>query len=107
MASIKRNIKTYFLDTKIKIRTPSGASKEYWDIENSIEIKVSIYDVDDTINTQSVKYNDSSHIGLTKHKSIKEGINRLRNDFDIYNIISSKPQGRYTQLLLKRIDTDV
>ena len=107
MASINRDMELILLDNKIKSRTKSGAEKWNWDTENSVEIEVAIYDIDDRINTQSARFNDSSHIGLTRYKDIKEGLNRLRKGDMIYNILSSKSKGRFTQLLLKKADTDV
>ncbi|MEW8955765.1 hypothetical protein [Clostridium sp.] len=105
MASINRDMKPIILESKAKVRTPSGATKEEWKESNTIE--VAIYDIDDRINTQSVKFNDSSHTGLTRHKDIKEGINRLREGNTVYNILSVKPKGRLTQLYLKVVDTNV
>lgn len=107
MASINRDMESILLDKKIKSRTKSGAEKWEWDTENATLISAAIYDIDDRINTQSVRFNDSSHIGLTRYKDIKEGLNRLRKDDTVYNILSAKIKGRLTQLLLKRIDTDV
>ncbi|MBE6058236.1 hypothetical protein [Clostridium sp.] len=105
MPSINRDMEPILLETKIKTRTPSGATKEEWKESNTIE--VAIYDIDDRINTQSVKFNDSSHTGLTRHKDIKEGINRLRKGDTVYNILSAKTKGRLTQLYLKVVDTNV
>ncbi|MCW6112415.1 phage head completion protein [Clostridium sporogenes] len=106
MASINRDMNPILLETKVKTRTPSGATKEEWKESNTIE--VAIYDIDDRINTQSVKFNDSSHTGLTRHKKdIKEGINRLRKGDTVYNILSAKTKGRLTQLYLKVVDTNV
>lgn len=107
MPSINRDMKHILLEPKVKKRTPSGATKEVWDTDNAITIEVAIYDIDDRINTQSVKFNDSSHTGLTRYKDIKEGVNRLRKGNTVYNILSSKPKGRLTQLYLKVVDTDV
>lgn len=105
MPSINRDMELVLLETKIKIRTPSGATKETWG--NPIDIEVAIYDIDDRINTQSVRFNDSSHTGLTRYKDIKEGINRLRKGETVYNILSAKTKGRLTQLYLKVADTNV
>lgn len=105
MPSINRDMKPILLESKVKKRTPSGATKESW--EKSIDIEVAIYDIDDRINTQSVKFNDSSHTGLTRYKDIKEGVNRLRKDNTVYSILSAKTKGRLTQLYLKVVDTDV
>ncbi|MBE1305652.1 hypothetical protein G4W71_16735 [Clostridium botulinum] len=107
MPSINRDMKHILLETKVKKRTPSGATKEKWDTDNPITIQVAIYDIDDRINTQSVKFNDSSHTGLTRYKDIKEGINRLRKSDTVYDILSAKNKGRLTQLYLKVVDTNV
>ncbi|MCW6061609.1 hypothetical protein [Clostridium sporogenes] len=98
-------MKPILLETKIKTRTPSGATKEEWKESNIIQ--VAIYDIDDRINTQSVRFNDSSHTGLTRDKDIKEGVNRLRKDDTVYNILSAKVKGRLTQLYLKVVDSNV
>ena len=84
---------------------PSGAEKEIW--EDVEEIQVSIFESNDTLNTQSVRYNESTHTGLTFYKDIKEHKNRLVKDNVIYNITSSKTRGRMTTLLLNVVDTDV
>lgn len=103
--SINANMEPILLEIKTKNRTPSGATKEAWG--NAITIEVAIYEIDDRINTQSVKFNDSSHTGLTRYKDIKEGINRLRKGDTVYNILSAKTKGRLTQLYLKVVDTNV
>ncbi|WP_049041135.1 hypothetical protein [Clostridium sporogenes] len=105
--SINANMEPVLLETKVKTRTLSGATKEKWDTDNPITIQVAIYDIDDRISTQSVKFNDSSHTGLTIYKDIKEGINRLRKDDTVYNILSAKTKGRLTQLYLKVVDSNV
>ena len=107
MPSINRDMEPILLETKIKTRTHSGATKEVWDTDNPINIEVAIYDIDDRINTQSVRFNDSSHTGLTRYRDIKEGINRLRKGDTVYNILSAKTKGRLTQLYLKVVDTNV
>ena len=103
--AINREMDSYILEVKETIRTPSKATKETWKEIKSID--VSIYEVDDRINTQSVRFNDSTHIGLTWCKDIKDGKNRLKKGETIYNILSSKTKGRFTTLLLKVVDTDV
>ncbi|EPY2286763.1 hypothetical protein ACXAT6_004050 [Clostridium sporogenes] len=105
--SINSEMKPILLEAKVKTRTPSGATKEKWDTDNPITIQVAIYDIDDRISTQSVKFNDSSHTGLTRYKDIKEGINRLREGDTVYNILSAKTKGRLTQLYLKVVDSNV
>lgn len=105
MASINRDMKPMILETKVKTITSSGATKESWD--NPVKIEIAIYDIDHRINTQSIKFNDSSHTGLTRYKEIKEGLNRIREGNTIYNILSAKTKGRLTQLYMKVVDTNV
>ena len=93
------------LQVKTKKEMPSGAEKEIW--EDVKEIYVSIFENNDTLNTQSVKYNESTHTGFTFYKDIKENKNRLVKEDIIYNITSAKTKGRITTLLLKVVDTDV
>lgn len=104
--SINSNMKAVTLQLKTKIEGKSGAIKETWkDVE---EIYVSIYKNSDNISTQSVRYNLSTHTGLTFYKNIKEGINRLVDSSGvIYDITSANSQGRLNNLLLKVVDTDV
>ncbi|MEG0180952.1 MAG: hypothetical protein RSA01_00525 [Clostridium sp.] len=103
--AINREMEPCILEVKEETRTPSKAVKEAWKEVSSIE--VAIYENDDRINTQSVRFNSSSHTGLTYCKDIKEGRNRLRKGEIIYNILSCKTKGRLTTLLLKVVDTDV
>ncbi|KMT21593.1 hypothetical protein [Clostridium cylindrosporum] len=103
--AIIRDMQPYILEEKVTYRTPSKFLKEVW-----IEIKsidVAIYENDDRINTQSVRFNSSTHTGLTNYKEIKEGRNRIRKGEVIYTILSCKTRGRLTTLLLKVVDTDV
>ena len=68
----------------------------------------SIYKNSDNISTQSVRYNLSTHTGLTFYKNIKEGINRLvDSDGIIYNITGANGKGRLNSLLLKVVDVNV
>lgn len=102
---INRNMQKCILEKKEKVKQPSGATKETWTSEK--EIEVAIYDIDDRINTQSAKFNSSTHTGLTTEKNMREGINRLNIEGTIYTIEGCKLKGRLTQLLLKKVDTNV
>lgn len=93
------------LQVKKRKEMPSGAEKEIW--EDVKEIYVSIFENNDILNTQSVRYNESTHTGLTFYKDIKEHKNRLVKGDVIYSITSAKTKGRLTTLLLKVVDTDV
>ena len=101
------NMKHYMLQSKTKIRTESGAQKETW--TNRLVIDVSIYDKNERLNTQSARYNESTHTGLTFYKKIKAFKNRLIDEEtqEIYEITSAVNDGRLTNLLLKKVDTDV
>jgi hypothetical protein len=104
--SINSNMQAVKLQEKKKVDTKSGAKKYDWVDKETIY--VSIYKTNDMINTQSVRYNESTHTGLTFYKNIKEGINRLLdNNGVIYEIKGANPQGRLTNLLLKVVDTNV
>lgn len=103
---INSNMKAMTLQIKKKNEGKSGAVKEEW--QDMCIIYVSIYKNSDMISIQSVKYNLSTHTGLTFYKNIKEGINRLvDNDGVTYDITSANGQGRLNNLLLKVVDTNV
>lgn len=104
--SINSNMKAMTLQVKKKVESKSGASKYNWITEATIY--VSIFKTNDMISTQSIKYNESSHVGLTFYKNIKEGINRLiDSEGAIYNITGANSKGRLCNLLLKVVDTNV
>ena len=104
--SINSNMKAMTLQKKKKVESKSGAVKETWqDVDT---IYVSIYKNSDNISTQSVRYNLSTHTGLTFYKNIKEGINRLvDSDGIIYNITGANGKSRLNSLLLKVVDVNV
>lgn len=102
---VNRDMKSIMLQRKEKIKTPTGASKETWVDVGSIDI--ALYKTNDMLNTQSVRYNNSTHTGLTTCKDIKEGLNRLIDNKIIYDITSCNTRGRLTTLLLKVVDTNV
>ncbi|MEG1256897.1 hypothetical protein [Clostridium sp.] len=101
---INRDMKPIMLQKKEEIKTPSGATKEKWVDVGSID--VAIYKTNDYRNTQSVRYNESTHTGLTRCKDIKEGVNRLVNGEVVYDLTSANSKGRLTTLLLKVVDTN-
>ena len=103
--SIVSNMKSMQLQTKEKVKTPSGAIKETW-VDKKI-ILVSVFKNNDMINTQSIRYNESSHTGLTFNKEVKEGASRLVDNNIVYEVISANSQGRINNLLLKVVDTNV
>jgi len=102
--SVITDMKPIILQEKVKIESPSGAIKDGWQDVKSID--VALYLTDDMKYTQSVRYNESSHIGLTFYKDIDKNKNRLRLDNIIYTITKANPKGRYTTLLLKVVDTN-
>lgn len=105
--SINTSMKDFVLQSKMKVRTASGAENYNWDQGRPIQAVVK--KKSDRLNTQSVKYNESTHIGLTRCKYIKAHTNRLMavDTGDCYDILSATNDGRITNLLLKRVDTDV
>lgn len=103
--SINSEMKKVKLQVKEKVESPSGAEKIIWkDVKDTL---VAIYKTNDTLNTQSIKYNSSSHTGLTFNKEIKESVNRLVDNEVVYEVVGANPKGRLNSLLLKVVDTDV
>lgn len=103
--SVITDMKPIILQEKVKSKSPSGATKEDWrDIKT---IDLALYLTDDMRYTQSVRYNESSHTGLTFYKDIDKSNNRLRLGNTIYTITKVNPKSRLTTLLLKVLDTNV
>lgn len=103
--SIIADMKPIILQERIRIPTNSGAPKYDWVDVKSIDI--AIYLIDDMKNTQSTRYNESSHTGITFYKNIDKNNNRLKDGNVIYTITKVNNKGRFTTLLLKVIDIDV
>jgi len=98
-------MKPIILQEKGESNSPSGAIKEEWkDIKT---IDVALYLTDDMKYTQSLRYNESSHIGLTFFKDIDKNENRLRLGNITYTITKVNPKSKLTTLLLKVVDTNV
>ena len=95
-----------FVCTAIKysvtVRTPSGAEKQKW--VDTGEVKAAVYKKNDMKVATSATYLESTHIGLTRCKSIKAEGYRLVKDDVVYRIIDCNPQGRMTNLLLKVVE---
>lgn len=105
--SINANMKSYMVETLVKIRTASGADRREW--TPSRPIKVSIVKTNELRQTQSLKYSESTHTGLTYCRYIKANTNRLKSieTGEIYEILSCANDGRLTNLILKSVDGDV
>lgn len=98
------DMKPIMLQVKAKVKKPSGATAETWqDVQN---IDVAIYNTDDMKVTQSVRYNQSSNVGISFYKAIDKDMNRLVDGTTIYTITKVNPRGRLTSLLLKAVDTN-
>lgn len=102
--SINREMHPVTLQVRKKKESPTGAASYEWIDYSTID--VAIYKTNDTLNTQSIRYNESSHTGLTYEKEIKENQCRLKDQGIIYEVTSADPKGRLTTLLLKAVDTD-
>ena len=68
------------------------------------EVKAAVYKKNDMKVATSATYLESTHIGLTRCKSIKAEGYRLVKDDVVYRIIDCNPQGRMTNLLLKVVE---
>lgn len=102
--SVITDMKPIMLQVKKEIKGLSGAKKEQWVDDKTIN--VSIYLTDDMKNTKSVRYNQSTNTGLTFFKDIDKNNNRLREGNTIYTITKVNSKGRFTTLLLKAVDID-
>ena len=98
--SINRDMKSYRLQKEETVRTPSGAEKQKWIDMGGV--KAAVYKKNDMKVAASATYLESTHIGLTRCKSIKGY--RLVKDDVVYRIIDCNPQGRMTNLLLKVVE---
>ncbi|CEK30260.1 hypothetical protein JGS6364_09061 [[Clostridium] sordellii] len=98
--SINSSMKKLILQENKEIITPSGYRKNKW--SDKCEVFIAIYETDSRVNTSSIRYNESSHIGLTFNKIIMVG-NRLKYKGKIYNINGVISQGRISQVFLKEI----
>lgn len=106
MRSIFGNMQTMELQQKIITTGKSGAKKEDWQkIEN---ISISVFKNSDSISVDSVRYNNSTHIGFTFYKNICIGKSRLKDcEGNIYTITGTTMTGRLNNLMLKVVDTNV
>lgn len=103
--SIVTDMKPIMIQEKVKSNSPSGAEKEEWQDVKSID--VALYLTDDMKYTQSVRYNESTHTGITFYKGLDKHTNRFKDGSIIYTIIKLNERGRLTTLLLKVVDTNV
>lgn len=105
--SIYSNLRKVELQSKKIIKSPTGAEKTSWVTEKHINMAIydsNMYKSDNNINVQSIKYLESSHVGLTKFKDIKEDKNRISFNGKIFDVISTTNGGRYSIILLKEVD---
>ena len=100
--SINRDMKSYRLQKEETVRTPSGAEKQKWIDMGGV--KAAVYKKNYMKVAASATYLESTHIGLTRCKSIKAEGYRLVKDDVVYRIIDCNPQGRMTNLLLKVVE---
>lgn len=102
--SIITDMKAIMLQVKKEIKGPSGAKREQWEDDKTID--AAIYLIDDMKNTQSTRYNQSTNTGITFYKDIDKNNNRLKDGETIYDITKVNTRGRFTTLLLKSVEID-
>lgn len=100
--SINSNMKSLILQEEKEVTTPSLARKKGW-VDTKEPCLIAIYETDSRVNTNNVRYNESTHIGLTFNKNITAK-NRLKDGEKIYTITGVNPQGRLNQVFLKVIE---
>lgn len=100
--SIESRMKNITLQKINVMHSNTGAQKQVY--EDLGMIRVAISKTNSTSFTNSLKYQESTHVGLTRYLGLDEDEKyRLVDGEKIYDITSITP-GRYTNLLLKRID---
>ena len=102
--SIVSDMKLIILQRRKTIPTNSGAPKYEWEDDKTID--VAIYLFNDMKNTQSVRYNESTHTGITFYKGLDKHTSRFRDGEAIYTITKINERGRLTSLLLKVVETN-
>ena len=102
--SIVTDMKPIMLQVKEKVKKPSGAIVETWRDLKTIDL--ALYLTNDMKYTQSVRYNESTHTGLTFYKGLDKHTNRFKDADTIYTITKVNERGRLTGLLLKVVETD-
>lgn len=102
--SIVADMKPIILQVKEKIKKPSGAIVETWQDIKTIDL--ALYLTNDMKYTQSVRYNESTHTGITFYKGLDKHTNRFRDGDTIYTITKVNERGRLTSLLLKVVETN-
>ena len=103
--SIVSDMKSIMLQRRKKVPTNSGAPKYEWEDYKTVD--VAIYLVNDMKNTQSVRYNESTHTGVTFYKGLDKHTSRFIDGDTIYTITKINERGRLTSLLLKVVETNV
>lgn len=102
--SINRDMQSVVLQVKTGDDSSTGAKIDGWIDYKTI--RVAIYKTNDMAVTQSVKYRESTHTGLTYEREIKESECRLVDKSGtVYEITSADTSGRLTGLLMKVVDT--
>lgn len=102
--AIARDMRTGSLLEKKKVRTPSGAEKENW--EQKKNIRLAVYKKNDMLKYGSERYNDASHMGLTRERGIKAGKHKVNYLGKEMEVLESNENGRLTVLILKEVETD-
>lgn len=105
--SINQTIKATLQEKKLVGSSKTGSKKYGW--LTIAEIDISLYKTNSMAMTQSIKYQESTHVGITWYKGVEEcdqGKYRLVIADKVYDVTSSNPTGRRTVLLLKRLTSE-
>lgn len=105
--AINRNMKSAILQVLEVTESKSGAKKKEWINVDDVDFTIAIYKgsnrADSAIyNSNTIKVQSNTHIGITNYKSIKAYKNRIIQDDIIYEIISVSGSRKAT-LMLKEV----
>ena len=99
--SVNRRMQPYLLLRNEPERTESGAEKEKWVVEGTVQ--AAVYKKNDMRVAASEKYVESTHTALVICKNISADGCRLFGDGITYEVLDSNPEGRLTNLILKAV----
>lgn len=100
--SINSRAKNYSLKKLIETKTASGALKKEWKLERVISVTIS--KLEGYLNTENIRYKETTHTGLTHYKDISSGEYKLEGFGRAFNILDVNSEGRLTVLKLKELE---
>lgn len=99
--SINSDMRKYALQENVPVVSSTGAKSSRW-MDKGL-ISACLYQTSNTLNTQNVQYNSSTHIGFTYYIGLEAGKHRLTRGGITHEITSVNNQDKLVNLLLKEV----